>query len=100
MNPFNRKPILVKAGNATVKIYQGKSRGYDLFTVVHYAGGQRKRETFGKLVDAKRRAGEVARAMLNGRLAVLELTSADREGYVSAIQLLEPVGIPLHSAVE
>lgn len=94
------KPIIVKAGNAIVKIYQGKSRGYNLFTVVHYAGGQRKRETFANLSNAKRRAGEVARAMLNGRIAVLELTSADREGYVSALQLLKPLGIPLHSAVE
>jgi integrase len=99
-NPNRRKPIIVKVGNAAVKIYQGKSRGYDLFTVVHYAGGQRKRETFAKLQDAKRRAGEVARAMLNGRLAVLELTSADREGYVSALELLKPLGIPLHSAIE
>jgi integrase len=95
-----RKPIIVKVGNAAVKIYQGKSRGYDLFTVVHYAGGQRKRETFAKLEDAKRRAGEVAHAMLNGRLAVLELTSADREGYVSALELLKPLGVPLHSAIE
>jgi hypothetical protein len=98
--PDRPKPIIVKVGNAAVKIYQGKSRGYDLFTVVHYAGGQRKRETFAKLEDAKRRAGEVARAMLNGRLAVLELTSADREAYVSALELLKPLGIPLHSAIE
>jgi integrase len=98
--PKGRKPVIVKIGNAAVKIYQGKSRGYDLFTVAHYAGGQRKRETFAKLADAKQRAGEVARAMLNGRIAVLELTSVDREGYVSSLQLLEPLGIPLHSAVE
>jgi integrase len=98
--PNRQKPIIVKVGNAVVKIYQGKSRGYNLFTVVHYAGGQRKRETFAKLTDAKQRAGEVARAMLNGRLAVLELTNADRKGYVSALQLLEPLGIPLHSAIE
>ena len=98
--PDRRKPILVKVGNAVVKIYSGKSRGYDLFTLVHYAGGQRKRETFAKLEDAKRRAKEVAHAMLNGRLSVLELTSADREGYVSALGLLEPLGIPFHSAIE
>src|SRR5215831_12822133 len=95
-----RKPTVVKVGNAAVKIYHGKSRGYDLFTLVHFAGGQRKRETFAKLDDAKRRAKEVAHAMLNGRLSVLELTSADRDGYVSALQLLEPLGVPLHSAVE
>jgi integrase len=99
-NPKRPKPIIVKVGNAIVKIYQGKSRGYNLFTVVHYAGGERKRETFAKLADAKRRASEVARAMLNGRLAVLELTNADREGYVSALQLLKPLGVPLHAAVE
>ena len=96
----DRKPILVKAGSATVKIYRGKSRGYDLFTVVHYAGGSRKRETFGDLADAKERARQVAHAIVNGRAAVLELTNADREGYVSALELLRPLGIPLHSAVE
>jgi integrase len=98
--PNRRKPTVVKLGNAVVKIYHGKSRGYDLFTVVHYAGGQRKRETFAKLADARERAHEVARAMLNGRLEVLELTNADREGYTHALQLLKPLEIPLHSAVE
>jgi integrase len=98
--PANAKPIVVKAGNAAVKIYRGKSRGYSLFTVVHYAGGRRKRETFGRLADAKDRAREVARAIINGRMAVLELTNADREGYVKALELLRPLEIPLHSAVE
>jgi len=96
----NRRPIVVKAGNAAVKIYSGKSRGYDLFTVVHYIGGTRKRESFGNLAKAKDRAREVARAIINGRTAVLELTNADREGYVGATELLRPVGIPLHSAIE
>jgi integrase len=96
----HRKPIVVKAGNAAVKIYRGKSRGYDLFTLVHYAGGSRRRETFGDLADAKERARQVARAIINGRAAVLELTNVDREGYVSALELLRPLGIPLHSAVE
>ena len=96
----DRKPIVVKAGSAAVKIYRGKSRGYDLFTVVHYAGGSRKREAFGDLADAKERARQVAHAIINGRAAVLELTNVDREGYVSALELLRPFGIPLHSAVE
>ncbi len=95
-----RKPISVKAGNVEVKIYQGKSRGYDLFTVVHYVGGARKRETFANLANAKERAREVARAIINGRTAVLELTNTDREGYVAALERLRPLGVPLHSAVE
>ena len=68
--------------------------------MVHYAGGQRKRETFGNLANAKMRAAEIARATINGRLAVLELTNADREGYVRAVELLSPLRIPLHSAIE
>jgi integrase len=100
MKTGDRKPILVKAGNAVIKIYRGKSRGYDLFTVVHYVGGSRKRETFGDLDDAKERARQVARAIVSGRTAVLELTNVDREGYVGALELLRPLGIPLHSAVE
>jgi integrase len=100
MKAVDRKPLLVKAGNAAVKIYRGKSRGYDLFTVAHYLCGKRKRETFSNLADAKERAREVARAIINGRVPVLELTNADREGYVSALELLRPLGIPLHSAVE
>ena len=83
-----RKPILVKRGNTTVKIYQGKSRGYDLFTVVHYSNGQRQRETFGKLENAKTRAEEVATLSENGRRDVLELSSADRESYVHAMRSL------------
>jgi integrase len=98
--PGGRKPTVVRIGNAAVKVYHGKSRGYDLFTVVHYAGGQRKRETFAKLEDAKDRAREVARAMLNGRISVLELAGTDREGYVRALELLEPLGVPLHAAIE
>jgi integrase len=95
-----RKPTVVKVGNAVVKIYSGKSRGYDLHTLVHYAGGQRRRETFAKLAEAKKRAEEVARAMLNGRLEVLELANADREAYVHALRLLKPLGVPLHNAIE
>jgi integrase len=95
-----RAPLTVRAGSASVKIYQGMSRGYDLFTVVHYAGGQRKRETFAKLTGAKERAREVATAIINGRTEVLELTNADRDGYLRALERLKPLGVPLHSAVE
>jgi integrase len=91
------KPIILKGG---VKIYQGKSHGYDSFTVVHYVGGQRHRQTFAELDRARERAKEVERAILNGRTAVLELTNADRDRYVRASQLLQPFGIPLDTAVE
>jgi len=95
-----RKPVVIRAGNASVKIYRGKSRGYDLFTVVHYLDGERKRETFGSLLAARARASEVATLIDRGQRDVLTLTSADRESYVRAVQLLTPLGIPLHAAIE
>jgi hypothetical protein len=61
---------------------------------------KRKLEAFGNLHDAKERAGEIARAIANGRFSVLELTSADRENYINAIERLKPLAIPLHSAIE
>src|SRR5260370_34182334 len=96
----NRKPVVVKIGSTAVKIYSGKSGGYDLFTLAYHAGGRRRRGTLAHLGRAKVRAAEVARDIQNGRIAVLELTNADREGYVHALELLKPTGIPLCNAVE
>jgi integrase len=92
-----------------VKIYRstsekkntkGKSRRYKLYTIAYYVGKVRKRETFADLPKAKARAQEIVISILQGRLPVLELTNADSESYLRAIQLLRPIGIPLHAAVE
>ena len=91
----------VKVGNTLVKIYhwRGKS-GYDQFKVAYHADGKLRRETFGKLAKAKARANEIAVQMERGERDILKLTSADRAGYVAALNLLQPLGIPLHAAVE
>ena len=103
------KPILVKERGVTVKIYAvesrkktkgGKSRRYKLYTVDYYVANERRRETFADLAVAKARAHEIAVLILHGRLPVLELTNSDSESYLRSIQLLRPIGIPLHSAVE
>jgi integrase len=106
----SNKPIIIRAGNIPgAKIYRsqyrkrlksGRHRRYDLFRVAYYVAGKRKVEAFGNLHDAKERAGEIARAIAHGRLSVLELTSADRESYINAIERLKPLEIPLHSAIE
>ena len=88
------KPLVVKAGNVPVRIYRSESRGYETFTVAYYSGGTRRRESFASVVNARERANEIARAIINDRLAVLELTSADREGYLGAINMLRPFGVP------
>jgi integrase len=93
-------PVKIKLGNVVLKIYRSSSRGYETFTLAYYSAGRRKRETFSKLQAAKDRGNEVACAILNGRSAALELTNADRDDYMRAIDSLRPFGMPLHGAVE
>ena len=93
-------PHIVKAGNAIVKVYRGKSRGYPLFTVVHYRDGKRNRQTFAKFSEARSHAQDSATHIAHGRVDVLSLTSADRDSYAKSLSLLEPLAVPLHAAVE
>ena len=91
----------VKVGDTVVKIYHWRSKsGYDQFKVAYHAHGKRRRETFGSLAKAKARANEIAVQIERGERDVLQLTSADRAGYVAALNLLQPIGIPLHAAIE
>jgi integrase len=100
---------IVKVGNARVKIYEikpawrkhgRKVKRYPLFTVVHYRNGKRVRENFRNERDATSRAHEIATAVEKGRMEVLQLTNSDRENYLAAVSALEPLGIPLHAAVQ
>lgn len=102
-------PVIVKERGVAVKIYRtkyekrnsaGKSRRYKLYTLCYYVGKERRRETFADLPKAKARARKAINSILQGRLPVLQLTNADSESYSHAIQLLRPIGLPLHSAVE
>src|SRR5262245_10068300 len=91
----------VKVGNTLVKIYhwQGKN-GYHQFKVAYHADGKLKRETFGSLNKAKRRANEIAIMIERGERDVLKLTNADRSSYLHALELLKPLSVPLHVAIE
>ena len=91
----------IKVGNTRVKIYHWKGEsGYDQFKVVYHADGQRKRETFGGLAKAKARANEIAIQIERGERDVLKLTNSDRSTYLHTLQLLEPLSVPLHVAVQ
>jgi integrase len=93
-------PHEVRVGNVPVKIYRGKTRGYNMFTVVHYRAGSRRRQTFARFADARAEAQEIATQIARGRIDVLNLTSSDRENYLAATNLLRPLGVPLHAAIE
>src|SRR5262249_35282651 len=97
-------PKVVKVGSAVVKVYRGKvkkqRRSYDLFTVAWFEHGTRQRRTFGGFADAKHAAQEIALRIAQGRADAVELSGADRDSYVKAIEKLRPFDIPLHGAIE
>jgi integrase len=98
-----RKPVEIKRGNVTVKIYSGANRVadkvYPQFTLVYYDGSQRKKVRFADLGEAKREAELVATKLANRENEVLRLTSTDRAVYVQAVALLRPLDVPLNVAV-
>ena len=98
----------IKVGNTFVRIYHckgpkkpgRKKARYGLFRVAYHANGKAQRETFGSLAKAKARANEIAVMIERGERDVLKLTNADRSSYLHSLQLLEPMSVPLHVAVE
>ncbi|MBI4664142.1 MAG: hypothetical protein HY735_35545, partial [Verrucomicrobia bacterium] len=93
------KPITVKRGCVTVKIYRTKSAlGYQSFQIADYSSGARKLRAFADLAQAKREAGLIADRMSQGDLDVLSLRSEDRAAYLRAVEALRGTGTPLEVA--
>jgi hypothetical protein len=99
----SRKPLEIKRGNVTVKVYPTINRvagvEYEQPTLVYYQGSQRIRRRFSNWEEAKREAELVATKLANGEHEVLKLTAADRASYVQALDLLKPFCRPLNLAV-
>jgi integrase len=102
-NAVSKKPVEVKNGNVTVKIYAGKNRvngaSYSQFTLVYYSGDQRIKRKFADLKEARREAEIVAAKLASGENEVLRLTSTDRLVYLQALTDLRPLNRPLNVAV-
>jgi integrase len=103
-NMKSKSPIKVKVGNAIVKIYRDtyekNGADYERYSIAYYSDGKRKIETRAGEGEARARALELATQIAHGRINVLSLTNADRDSYLAALNLLQPLGVPLHAAVE
>jgi integrase len=101
--PTSGKPLAIKRGNVTVKIYAGKNRvngtNYQQFTLTYYDGAHRRKKRFSDLEEAKREAELAATKLANGEGQVLRLTSMDRANYLQALDTLRPLGRELNLAV-
>jgi integrase len=103
LSPSARKPLAIKSGNVTVKIYAEKNRvngtNYQQFTLAYYDGAKRIKKRFSDLDEAKREGELTADKLANGEGQVLRLTSLDRANYLQALDTLRPLGRPLNLAV-
>ena len=93
-------PLSVRRGSAAVSIRSYQNNGSEHFIITWNVLGKRQRELRASLDAAKLRAEEIATAISNGKIDATELSGADRDSYRRALGLLEPLGIPLHAAVE
>src|SRR5215472_924775 len=104
MKSKSNGPIKVKVANTIVKIYPGEyeknGKTYQRYSIAYYLNGKRKIETRPNESEARQRANEVATQISRGQMDVLSLTNSDRDNYVVAMNLLRPLGVPLHAAIQ
>ena len=94
-------PILqVKSGSVTVPVYRCGDGRLPRFFIAYYRNGQRVRQSFSTIDEAKREAQVAARQIAAGLAKATGLSIAEREAYDAAKAILEAAGIPLLSAVE
>lgn len=97
----------IKRGSVTVKIYEtpvtvSSGQTYSCHTVRWHFNGKTFNKKFGKKNSATRAAvfaETKAVELANGETAVLKLTDADAASYARARQLVEPLGVPLETAI-
>ena len=83
-----RPAFIIRQGSAQVVVYKSAKRNQFWLCYRKYAGAARSRETRTSEKAARARALEIAIALANGRAEVIELTAADRDGYLYAKSLL------------
>lgn len=92
-------PYSVSSGSVEVKVYRTPSHGCESYTVSYWLDGKRRRATFADFGRARQEAAVVAAKMSRSDAATLTLTARDREVHVRAVELLQPIGVPLDLAV-
>jgi integrase len=91
-------PRDIKRGSAVVKIYRKKERGVIRFSVVHFADGKRKFQTFTDEKVAATEAGTIADKLARQDHEGAKLTGADRSNLVAAERALIDCGASLLTA--
>jgi integrase len=97
---MKKPPMVVKYGSVSVTIYQGKSGGSPLYTLVWREGRTRHRRAFRQADDAMEQAGVVAKRLESGHRTAVKISNADAEAFGLAMKDLAPLNVPLNVAVQ
>jgi len=97
------KPVKVTVGNVMVRIYrrQRPTASGDcrtVFEVADYTSGRRRFRGFSEAGAARREAEKIARQLATGETTAATMKNSEAASYGRAIELLQPVGIPLEVA--
>lgn len=86
-------PLVIRQGNVSVKIYQGRNRGKLLYTIAYIGtDGHRSRKSFADLEQAKSEASRIAIELHNGEFELLQLSHMDAAIYSRATQSIQSTG--------
>jgi integrase len=96
---MSAKPVIVRAGSASVRIYQRSNKGYPDHIVSYYLYGKRVQKSFANPRAARTHANEAAALISAGNGSALEFSGAERESYQAAKALATQAGLPLLALV-
>lgn len=92
---MSAKPIVIKKGFASVRIYTGINQGRPLYCLAYSQEGRRIRRNFRKLTDARRAGKAAAKKLAMGQTVAAGLSNRDAAAYAEAIAALRPTGTGL-----
>ncbi len=93
-------PKKVRYGRHTVAVYRRFVGGVPYFWVADYSSGRRQLRSFKTEAEAIQTAEDLARRMSTRQVLAAGLTNRQAVEYVSAVEMLEPYGVPLLLGVE
>ena len=71
------KPVVIKKGLASAKLYTGSNQGRPLYCLAYSQGGRRIRRNFRKLAEARKEAREVVKKLAMGQTVAAGLNNRD-----------------------
>jgi len=93
------KPIVIKKGHASVRIYATKNRGKPLYCLAYQFAGRRIRKNFRLLEESRKEGNEIVVKLAAGQLQAAAMGNREAEIYAAACEASRRAGKDLLPAV-